>query len=138
MLRAALLTATAVNNRLTSIPSPLFSPARAPSRNGAAAPPPQALESPGKFVAYFRVSTARQGRSGLGLEAQQRAVVDHLNGGSWRIVAEFVEVESGKRADNRPKLAEALAASLRTTSSTGWPTTGGPDPTTRIFQIRRR
>jgi DNA invertase Pin-like site-specific DNA recombinase len=64
----------------------------------------------GRFVAYYRVSTQRQGRSGLGLEAQQRAVLDHLNGGRWRIVAEFTEVESGKRADNRPKLAEALAA----------------------------
>jgi DNA invertase Pin-like site-specific DNA recombinase len=64
----------------------------------------------GKFVAYYRVSTARQGRSGLGLAAQQAAVHEHLNGGKWRIVAEFTEVESGKRADNRPKLAEALAA----------------------------
>jgi DNA invertase Pin-like site-specific DNA recombinase len=64
----------------------------------------------GKFVAYYRVSTARQGRSGLGLAAQQRAILEHLNGGRWRIVAEFTEVESGKRADNRPKLAEALAA----------------------------
>jgi DNA invertase Pin-like site-specific DNA recombinase len=63
----------------------------------------------GNFVCYFRVSTQRQGRSGLGLEAQQQAVRDHLNGGNWRIVAEFVEVESGKRKD-RPKLAEALAA----------------------------
>jgi DNA invertase Pin-like site-specific DNA recombinase len=64
----------------------------------------------GKFIAYYRVSTPRQGRSGLGLAAQQRAVADHLNGGRWRLVAEFTEVESGKRADNRPKLAEALAA----------------------------
>jgi DNA invertase Pin-like site-specific DNA recombinase len=63
----------------------------------------------GNFVAYYRVSTQRQGRSGLGLEAQQRAVRDHLNGGNWRIVGEFTEVESGKRKD-RPKLAEALAA----------------------------
>lgn len=61
----------------------------------------------GKFVAYFRVSTARQGRSGLGLEAQQQAVRDYLNGGDWSLAAEVVEVESGKRAD-RPKLAEAL------------------------------
>jgi DNA invertase Pin-like site-specific DNA recombinase len=59
------------------------------------------------FVAYYRVSTQRQGRSGLGLEAQQTAVRDHLNGGNWKIVAEFTEVESGKRSD-RPKLAEAL------------------------------
>lgn len=61
----------------------------------------------GRFVAYFRVSTARQGRSGLGLEAQQEAVRSYLNGGSWQLVAEVVEVESGKRSD-RPKLAEAL------------------------------
>jgi DNA invertase Pin-like site-specific DNA recombinase len=61
----------------------------------------------GKFVAYYRVSTAKQGRSGLGLEAQQEAVRSYLNGGSWQLVAEVVEVESGKRND-RPKLAEAL------------------------------
>ena len=61
----------------------------------------------GKFVAYYRVSTQRQGRSGLGLEAQQTAGRDYLNGGNWRLVAEVTEVESGKRSD-RPKLAEAL------------------------------
>src|SRR4051795_2520167 len=61
----------------------------------------------GKFVAYYRVSTAKQGRSGLGLEAQQEAVRAHLNGGSWQLVAEVVEIESGKRND-RPKLAEAM------------------------------
>lgn len=61
----------------------------------------------GRFVAYYRVSTARQGRSGLGLEAQQAAVRGHLNGGTWSLVAEVIEIESGKRAD-RPKLAEAL------------------------------
>src|ERR687889_1623464 len=61
----------------------------------------------GKFIAYYRVSTAKQGRSGLGLEAQQEAVRSYLNGGAWQLVAEVVEVESGKRND-RPKLAEAL------------------------------
>lgn len=61
----------------------------------------------GKFVSYVRVSTARQGQSGLGLEAQQEAVRAYLNGGNWQLVAEVVEVESGKRND-RPKLAEAL------------------------------
>jgi DNA invertase Pin-like site-specific DNA recombinase len=65
--------------------------------------------STGNFVAYYRVSTQRQGRSGLGLEAQQKAVGDHLNGGNWRIVGEFKEVESGKRSD-RPQLAAALKA----------------------------
>lgn len=62
----------------------------------------------GKFVAYYRVSTAKQGRSGLGLEAQQEAVAGFLNGGRHSLVAELIEVESGKRSD-RPKLAEALA-----------------------------
>jgi DNA invertase Pin-like site-specific DNA recombinase len=63
----------------------------------------------GKWVAYYRVSTARQGRSGLGLEAQRHAVADYLNGGQWRLIKEFVEIESGKRTD-RPKLAEAIKA----------------------------
>lgn len=62
----------------------------------------------GDFVAYYRVSTARQGRSGLGLEAQKKAVSDFLNGGSWQLRAEFVEIESGK-SDDRPQLEQALA-----------------------------
>ena len=57
----------------------------------------------GKFVSYLRVSTARQGRSGLGLEAQRKAVEDFLNGGNWSVV----EVESGKKAD-RPQLEKAF------------------------------
>jgi DNA invertase Pin-like site-specific DNA recombinase len=61
----------------------------------------------GRFISYLRVSTQRQGRSGLGLEAQREAVAGYLNGGRWKLVQELVEVESGKRAD-RPKLAEAL------------------------------
>jgi DNA invertase Pin-like site-specific DNA recombinase len=67
------------------------------------------MASNGKFVAYYRVSTERQGRSGLGLEAQQAAVATYLNGGDWRIVAEFTEVESGRRSD-RPELDKALSA----------------------------
>ena len=63
----------------------------------------------GRFVAYYRVSTAKQGASGLGLEAQREAVERFLNGGRWRIIAEFVEVESGRKA-NRPELEKALAA----------------------------
>ncbi|MGI4764280.1 MAG: recombinase family protein [Janthinobacterium lividum] len=62
----------------------------------------------GKFVSYLRVSTAKQGASGLGLNAQRAAVAGFLNGGRWSVIREVVEVESGKRAD-RPKLAEALA-----------------------------
>jgi DNA invertase Pin-like site-specific DNA recombinase len=61
----------------------------------------------GKFVSYLRVSTARQGASGLGLEAQRAAVTGYLNGGDWKLVQEVVEVESGKRND-RPALADAL------------------------------
>jgi DNA invertase Pin-like site-specific DNA recombinase len=61
----------------------------------------------GKFVSYLRVSTTRQGRSGLGLEAQRKAVEDYLNGGNWQLVKEFVEVESGKKAD-RPQLEKAF------------------------------
>jgi DNA invertase Pin-like site-specific DNA recombinase len=63
----------------------------------------------GKFIAYFRVSTERQGRSGLGLDAQRKSVLDFLDGGRWELVAEFTEVESGKRNDRR-ELARALAA----------------------------
>ncbi len=63
----------------------------------------------GGFVAYYRVSTAKQGKSGLGLEAQREAVERFLNGGRWTILSEFVEVESGRRAD-RPELEKALTA----------------------------
>ncbi len=61
----------------------------------------------GKFISYLRVSTARQGVSGLGLEAQREAVAGYLNGGKWKLVKEVVEVESGKRND-RPAIAAAL------------------------------
>lgn len=62
----------------------------------------------GKFVAYLRVSTIRQGRSGLGLEAQRDAVRRFVASGRGRVIApEFVEVETGKRND-RPELEKAL------------------------------
>ena len=67
------------------------------------------MVSTGAFVAYYRVSTQKQGRSGLGLAAQKAAVEAFLNGGDWRIVKEFTEIESGKHAD-RPQLAEAFKA----------------------------
>jgi DNA invertase Pin-like site-specific DNA recombinase len=60
-----------------------------------------------RFVAYYRVSTDKQGRSGLGLEAQRVAVREYLTGKGWPPVAEFVEVESGRKGD-RPELAKAL------------------------------
>lgn len=61
---------------------------------------------PDQFVAYYRVSTDRQGRSGRGLEAQQAAVRSYL--GHTATIAEFTEVETGKRND-RPELKQALA-----------------------------
>jgi DNA invertase Pin-like site-specific DNA recombinase len=66
-------------------------------------------DGPIKTVAYYRVSTDRQGRSGLGLEAQRAAVRAFLEGKGWPPLQEFTEVESGKRAD-RPELARAMAA----------------------------
>ena len=63
----------------------------------------------GKFVSYLRVSTERQGQSGLGLDAQRKAVADYLNGGQCALLREYVEIESGKRASNRPQLLAALA-----------------------------
>jgi DNA invertase Pin-like site-specific DNA recombinase len=63
----------------------------------------------GRFVAYYRVSTDKQGRSGLGLEAQKAAVKQRLNGGPWQLVGEFTEIESGRRA-KRPQLEAALKA----------------------------
>ncbi len=65
-----------------------------------------------RFVSYIRVSTTRQGTSGLGLEAQQQAITGYLNGGKWTLVGDFVEIESGKNND-RPKLLEALALCRR-------------------------
>jgi DNA invertase Pin-like site-specific DNA recombinase len=67
--------------------------------------------SAGKFVAYYRVSTDRQGRSGLGLEAQREAVQRFLSAGGWPPLAEYTEVETGKGAnalDKRPQLKAAL------------------------------
>ncbi len=59
------------------------------------------------YVAYYRVSTDRQGASGLGLDAQREAVKRFI--GAAELLAEFTEVESGKRHTNRPQLAAALA-----------------------------
>lgn len=60
-----------------------------------------------KSISYLRVSTDSQGERGYGVEAQRRAVADFV--GDGELIAEFVEVESGKRHDNRPQLAAALA-----------------------------
>lgn len=63
------------------------------------------------FITYFRVSTARQGISGLGLDAQRQTVAQYLTGGTKTVLAEFVEVETGKGAnalEKRPQLRQAL------------------------------
>lgn len=60
-------------------------------------------------IAYYRVSTDRQGKSGLGLEAQQEAVSSFLRVHRWQLIDAFTEVESGKR-NNRPELQKAMEA----------------------------
>ena len=66
----------------------------------------------GKLVPYYRVSTGRQAKSGLGLEAQKAAVKDYAARTGSVIVKEYTEVESGRKAD-RPELAKALAHARR-------------------------
>lgn len=64
-----------------------------------------------QFVTYLRVSTARQGVSGLGLDAQRHSVQQYLSGSSRSVLAEFVEVETGKGSnalERRPELRKAL------------------------------
>ncbi len=70
----------------------------------------------GAAIAYIRVSTVRQGRSGLGLEAQRRTINDFCEREELTIAGEFVEVETGKGTDaldRRPQLAAALAAAKK-------------------------
>ncbi|MFT2095911.1 recombinase family protein [Acidiphilium multivorum] len=71
---------------------------------------------PNRLVAYYRVSTERQGRSGLGLDAQREAVRSYVESHGGALCAEFVEIETGKNND-RPRLAEALR-SCRLTGAT--------------------
>lgn len=64
------------------------------------------------FIAYYRVSTKRQGQSGLGMEAQQAAVMRHVESTRGKLIGSFNEVESGRK-DDRPQLKAALAAAKK-------------------------
>ncbi len=90
----------------------------------------------GRFMAYYRVSTDRQGRSGLGLEAQRQAVKDRLDGGSWQLVAEYTEVESGRRA-HRPELEKAQQRGSRNTRRNSAVTCNGVRMPPRAVASRR-
>lgn len=65
------------------------------------------MSAENQYVAYYRVSTAKQGRSGLGLDAQKSVVQSFLAGSGGRVVAEYVEVESGRKKD-RQELQRAI------------------------------
>lgn len=65
------------------------------------------MQPPARYIAYYRVSTDRQGRSGLGLEAQRRAVAEFVTGQGGALIAEYTEIESGRKS-NRPELRAAL------------------------------
>ena len=71
------------------------------------------------YVAYFRVSTVKQGKSGLGLEAQKADVAGFIaaRGADAKLLAGYTEVESGKRDRNRPELAKAMAHAKLTGST---------------------
>jgi DNA invertase Pin-like site-specific DNA recombinase len=81
------VTKTPVQNASQSLPKPAIVP---------------------RWVAYYRVSTAKQGASGLGLEAQTESVTNFVSGRAGEIIASFTETESGKKATNRPALIAAL------------------------------
>lgn len=72
------------------------------------------VETVERFITYCRVSTKKQGRSGLGLEAQQRDLALYLQQLEHEVVETFVEVESGKEDTNRPELQRALAMARKT------------------------
>jgi DNA invertase Pin-like site-specific DNA recombinase len=68
---------------------------------------PKLKTSANGYIAYYRVSTDRQGESGLGLEAQRAAVARIAQ--RCTVVGEYTEIESGKKSSNRPQLLAALA-----------------------------
>jgi DNA invertase Pin-like site-specific DNA recombinase len=75
--------------------------------------PRKQSDSPTHFVAYYRVSDVKQGKSGLGLEAQREAVARYLLAVKGVLAGEYTEVETGKRHGKRPQLAAAIALASR-------------------------
>jgi DNA invertase Pin-like site-specific DNA recombinase len=71
-----------------------------------------------KYVSYLRVSTQRQGKSGLGIEAQKKIIDNHLGGSEYEILQEFVEYESGKRSDRKRKELKAALEYCKQTGAT--------------------
>src|SRR6266446_7916127 len=78
------------------------------TKRGVENAPNSSAHTPLHWVAYYRVSTAKQGMSGLGLDAQAETVTNFVAGKGGEIIASFTETESGKKATNRPELARAL------------------------------
>lgn len=79
--------------------------------------PKQEVQVAQQFITYYRVSTQRQGASGLGLEAQRSAVLTHLAGSDKTVIEEFLEVETGKGSnalEKRPQLRLALERCRKT------------------------
>ena len=62
------------------------------------------------MVLYFRVSTAKQGADGLGIDAQKQMCINYLNGGKWKVIGEFIEVESGGKSEKERKQLDAALA----------------------------
>jgi hypothetical protein len=64
------------------------------------------------MVLYFRVSTAKQGADGLGIDAQKQMCINYLNGGKWKVIGEFIEVESGGKSEKERKATGCRAGAL--------------------------
>jgi DNA invertase Pin-like site-specific DNA recombinase len=86
-------------------------------------------EVPRPIIAYYRVSTPARGRSGLGLEAQRKAVAQFAGTEALEVAHEFIEIETGKGAadalDKRPQLAAALRAAKKLKAPTQLPSSTG-------------